>query len=117
MAAFETKSIVHRIEGQWSGQRRGLAASAVSERAQGSLLEVVGAYADPAEAITGKQRQVLNQSAPQGVRVDGLVALGRIDSTKWTNVPTGGINVNVERWTAADVDTVELSIQAHTKGR
>jgi len=69
MAPFETKSFGYRIETEWSGQQRGLAASAVSERAQGSLLVVVGAYADPAEEITIKQRQFLNQCAPPDVRM------------------------------------------------
>ena len=111
MAPFETKSFGYRIETEWSGQQRGLAASAVSERAQGSLLVVVGAYADPAEEITIKQRQFLNQCAPPDVRIDRLVALGPIDSTRWTNVSFGGLKINVESWTAADLETVELSIQ------
>jgi hypothetical protein len=111
MAPFETKSFVYHIEGEWSGQRRGLAASAVSERAQGSLLEVVGAYADPAEAITSRQRQFLNQCAPPDVRVDRLVALGPIDSTNWANVPIGGFSVNMERWITSELDIVELSLR------
>jgi hypothetical protein len=36
--AFETKSSGYRIDTKWSGQPRGLAASAVSERTQGSLV-------------------------------------------------------------------------------
>jgi hypothetical protein len=111
IAPFETQSFGYRIETEYSGRRRGLATSAVSQRAQGSLLVVVGAYADPAEAITGEQRQFLNQCAPPDVQIDRLVALGPIDSTRWTNVPIGGLKVNVESWTAADLDIVELSIQ------
>jgi hypothetical protein len=111
MTPFETKWFVYRIEGEWSGQRHALSACAVSERMEGSLLEVVGTYSDPAEAITSKQRQFLNQCAPPGVRVDRLVALGPIESTKWTDVPVRGFKVNVERWTAADLDFVELSLR------
>lgn len=110
-APFETESFIYRIEGQWCAQRRSLAALAVSERAEGSLLEVVGTYADPAEAITSKQRQFLNQCAPPNVRVDRLVALGPIESTKWIDVPVGGFRVNLARWTAPNLDLVELSMR------
>jgi hypothetical protein len=41
----------------------------------------------------------------------GRRALGPIDSTNWTNVPIGGFSVNMERWTAAGLDTVELSLR------
>jgi hypothetical protein len=71
-------------------------------------------YADPAEAITAKQRQFLHQCAPPSVRVDRLVALGPIASTEWTD-PVGGLHVNVERWTAADLDCLELSMRVEPK--
>jgi hypothetical protein len=116
MAPFETKLLVYRIEGQWSGHRRGLAASAVSQRVQGSLLEVVGAYADPAETITIKQRQFLNECAPPDVRLDRLVALGPIDATKWSDVAIAGFTVNVERWKTSELDMVELSLRVSPRG-
>ena len=111
VAPFDTKSLEYHIEGDWSGQRRTLAASAVNESAPGTLLEVVGEFADPAEAMASKQRQFLNQCAPQEVQIDRLVALGPIDSTKWSNVAIGGLEVNVERWLAQEFDFAELSLR------
>jgi hypothetical protein len=109
--SFETKVLEYRIEGDWSGQRRMLAASAVGERMRGSLLEMVGPFADPAAAITIKQRQFLKLCGPPDVRVDHLVALGPIVSTKWTDVEIGECTVDVERWITADLDVVELSLR------
>jgi len=110
-ASFETKSLEYRIEGDWSGERRTLAASAVNESAPGSLLEMVGAFADPADAMTSKQRQFLNQCAPPDVEIDRLVALGPIDSTKWADVVISGLVVNVERWLTQEFDFIELSLR------
>src|SRR5258705_6372710 len=58
-----------------------------------------------------KQRQFLNQCAPPDVRIDRLVALGPIVSTKWTDVPLDGFNVNVEIWVTPELAFVELSLR------
>lgn len=44
-----------------------------------------------------------------------LVALGPIVSTKWAGVRIGDIDVNVERWTVAELDFLELSIRVKRK--
>ncbi|MBB3606636.1 hypothetical protein FHT40_006327 [Mycolicibacterium sp. BK556] len=112
---FDTRVLEYRIEEDWSGQRRVLAASAVSTRSRGSLLEMVGPFADPASAITIKQRQFLKLCAPPEVRVNHLVALGPIISTKWAAVEIGPCTVNVERWITGEIDIVELSMRAEQR--
>lgn len=109
--SFDTKLLEYHIEGDWSGQRRVLAASAVSERTRGSLLEMVGRFADPAAAMTIKQRQFLKLCASPDIRVEQLVALGPIVSTKWSDVELGRHTVNVERWITGELDVVELSLR------
>ncbi|MEN4478738.1 hypothetical protein [Mycolicibacterium cosmeticum] len=106
---FDTKVLNYRVEGDWSRARRVLAASAVSQRTSGSLLETVGPFADPGEAISIKQRQFLKLCGPSDLHVGHLVALGPIVSTKWTDIDIGEGTVNVERWITADLDIVELS--------
>ena len=113
-APFDTKSFEYRIEGDWSGQRRVLAASAVSKRPQGSLLDAVKADVDAAAALSADQREFLDACVP-GVRIDRLLALGSISSTKYSDLPLDDLDVNMERWTVADLDFLELSIRVKSK--
>ena len=111
---FGHKSLKYRIEGDWSGERRVLAGSAVVGHQQGSLADVAGAdFAD--KALNTQQRQFLSQCANIAVPADRLVALGPIASTKWSDVPLGGMKVDAERWTVMDLDFLELSIRVEPR--
>ncbi|WP_169888425.1 hypothetical protein [Rhodococcus tukisamuensis] len=105
----------YRIEGDWSGPRRVLAASLVSSRTQGSLLEAVTAGDDAARALDGIQRQFLETGAQSPLHVDQLVALGHIASTKWTDLRLGKLDVDMERWQVADLDFLELSTRVEPR--
>jgi len=50
-----------------------------------------------------------------GVRIDRLLALGSISSTKYPDLPLDDLDVNMERWTVADLDFLELSIRVKSK--
>jgi hypothetical protein len=113
-APSKTASLEYRIEGDWSGQRRSLAASAVSKRPQGSLLDAVKTDIDAAAAVSADQREFLATCAP-GVRIDGLRALGPISATKFSDLSLGDLDVNMERWTVADLDFLEVSIRVEPK--
>jgi hypothetical protein len=94
---------------------RQLAASAVVEYPPGALLASAGAGADALDALTGPQRQFLQQCAKPGVAVEHLTALGPIASTKWGSIHLPGQRVDAERWTVLDLDFLELSIRVKPK--
>lgn len=107
----KTESFEYRIEGDWSGDRQSLAASAVIKPPQGSLLDAVRENMDAAAALSADQREFLAACAP-GVDIDGLRALGPISATKYSDVPLDDhLDVNMERWTVDDLDFLEVSIK------
>ncbi|MGV9870403.1 hypothetical protein [Rhodococcus koreensis] len=110
-----TESLEYRIEGDWSGERRGLAASLVSTRPQGSLLDAIGVDNGTARELKTIQRQFLETCAQPPLHVGQLVTLGPIVSTKWTDLALGDLEVNMERWQAAELDFLEVSIRVKPK--
>ncbi|HTQ21583.1 hypothetical protein [Mycobacterium sp.] len=112
--AFDRNGVEYRIEGDWSGPRHTLAASAVSTFGQGSQAQVGGTTLHE-QALTSGQTDFLAQCAKVPVSVSNLIALGPIASTKWSDVKVGDVEVDAERWIVADLDFLELSIRAKPK--
>lgn len=107
----------HRIEGDWAGSRRVLAASSVLTQPAGSVGKVV---TPPSAQVTAKdltvvfddrQRAFLDQCADLKVNPSGLVPLGPISATKWKGIKIGEFQVNAERWSVGKMDFLELSIR------
>ncbi|MFF7380832.1 hypothetical protein ACIP4Q_36920 [Streptomyces massasporeus] len=111
---FDGDSFEYKIEQDWSGTRQALSASATRSHPQGALLNAVAPGADAAAPLDSLQLQFLQECAP-AVRIDGLDALGPIASTKLNNVPLDDLEVDLERWTVADLDFLELSIRIKHK--
>jgi hypothetical protein len=109
-AAFENRDVEYRIEGDWSGEHHVKAASAVSTFGQGTQAQVGGQRLHE-QTLTSSQLEFLTRCASVPVSVDNLIALGPIDSTKWSEVAMAGLTVNAERWTVADLDFLELSLR------
>jgi hypothetical protein len=107
----DTDKLKYRIEGDWSGTRQVLAASLVSTGAPGSLLDAVAAGGNAAKALKTIQWQFLETCAVPPLHVQPLTALGPIASTTWTDLALGGLEVNLERWQAAELDFLEASIR------
>jgi hypothetical protein len=113
--SFKRKPLEYRIEGDWSGERRVLAASAVVEHAQDSLTAVVGTGSLD-RVFTPDQRQFVSECAAVDIVSDHLVLLGPIGSTKWQNLRIGSLDdIDAERWTVAGLDFLELSIRVKRK--
>ncbi|MFI6807903.1 hypothetical protein ACIBO6_23245 [Streptomyces luteogriseus] len=55
------------------------------------------------------------QACTPAVHITELVASGPIASTKLNNVPLGNLEVDLERWTVADLDFLELSTRIKRK--
>ena len=107
------KSLQYQIEGDWSGERHLLAASAVVSHSPGTLAVRAGF---PEAALTKQQQKFLDQCATVHVDIADLEPLGPIMSTKWSDVRlSGGVKVNIERWTVLDLDFLELSIRVKPK--
>jgi hypothetical protein len=113
-APFENDSLEYRIEGDWSGQRRSIAASAVATFGQGSLAQAGGGAPLRKGTLTSQQDSLLWLCSDVWA-AQRLVVLGPIASTKWDDVPLAGMKVNAERWTVEDMDFLELSIRVKPK--
>lgn len=113
-APFETDPHTYKIEQDWSTNGRVLAASLVHDHPPGVLSDAVELGADPAGPIDAVQDQFLHACA-RGVRVDGLVALGPIVSTKVEDVPLDDLEVDLEAWSAAGLHFLEASLRVKPK--
>lgn len=113
-APFAVQPLTYRIEEDWSGKRRVLAASLVRTHPPGALSGVVEQGIDPAAPIDAVQDQFLHACAPS-VSLDGLIALGPIHSTKAEDVPLGDLDVDLEAWSVAGLEFLEASIRVKPK--
>ncbi|MFG2806704.1 hypothetical protein [Streptomyces massasporeus] len=111
---FDRESFEYKIEEDWSGSRHVLSASATRVHPQGTLLNAVTPGAEAAAPLDALQLQFLQECAP-AVRFTELVALGPIASTKFNNVPLDNLEVDLERWTVADLNFLELSTRIKRK--
>jgi hypothetical protein len=112
---FTQQPLKYRIEGDWSGDRHVMAASAETSHRGGSLAEAVhGGHFD--RVFTRKQRHFVLDCTNIAVEVGQLLPLGPIASTKWQDLQIGGVKkVDAERWTVTDLDFLELSIRVKPK--
>ncbi|MFD4439391.1 hypothetical protein ACFWPK_06380 [Nocardia sp. NPDC058519] len=110
-APFTEPGVRYRIESDWSGERRMLSASVISLRSPGSLRDAVTQGVDVTDTLNSAQRQFLVSCTPPGVAVDNLRAMGPVASARWTGVSVGNLAADVERWTAAGLDLVELTLK------
>ncbi|TXS57569.1 hypothetical protein [Streptomyces sp. t39] len=107
-ARFDATPFTYRIEQDWSGEDRVLAASLVHDHPPGALVGAVEPGADPAAPIDAVQDQFLHACAP-AVPLDGLVALGPVVSTRADGVRLDGVEVDVEAWSVAGTELLEAS--------
>ncbi|MEU9701030.1 hypothetical protein [Streptomyces sp. NPDC047981] len=114
-APFEARPFTYKIEQDWTGSRRVLAASLVHDHPPGVLADVVTSPgADPATAIDAVQGQFLDVCVPE-VRLGGLVALGPIVATKIEDVALDDLEVDLEAWSVTDLEFLEASIRVKPK--
>ncbi|MDV7088639.1 hypothetical protein [Rhodococcus opacus] len=104
----------YRLEQDWAGQRRTLAASAVHQLAPGLIEGVTSNGNDLCTLFDDRQQQFLEDCADLRIAFAGLTPLGPVTAAKWKNVMVGDLDteVNAERWTFGGVDFLELSIRA-----
>lgn len=111
---FDAKPFTYKIEEDWSGNRRVLAASLARGHPPGALSGAVQPGADPGAPVDAVQDQFLHACAP-AVIIDGLVALGPILSKKVDDVSLDDLDVDLEVWSVVGLDFLEASIRVKPK--
>lgn len=107
----------YRIEEDWTGTRRALAASLQvmvdADRMTSGLAAAGGRRHEfsPRELFTDAQQDYLSACADRRVVLDALTALGPIEAVRWKDREIGGFDTKVERWTLDGLDFLEVSIQ------
>jgi hypothetical protein len=104
-----------KVEGDWVGDRRVVAASLVAD--QDEVKEVGRRQAPPSTVFTAEQEQFLLDCAPVKVRLDKLRVLGPVDAIRWSKVPLGRFKAVAEQWDVDDeLRFLELSILVRPPG-
>jgi hypothetical protein len=97
----------YRIEGDWTGERRVLAASLVTDLAAD---EIASALEAPEEAFSLRQLSFVRTCTNLPLGPAALTVLGPVAATKWSKVRVGEVRkVNAERWQVGGLDFLELS--------
>lgn len=104
-----------RVEQDWAGRRRVLAASWVADRPRGRIAAVRAGQDRVRRLFNDGQEQFLADCADLRVNLDALTLLAPVTTVRWKDVRVHGVDgVVVERWTIDDLDFVELSIRTDT---
>ncbi|MBO3749190.1 hypothetical protein J5X84_24190 [Streptosporangiaceae bacterium NEAU-GS5] len=102
----------YKVEADWSGPRKVLAASCTAERPDGRIA-AVRSGAKPIESLFGPdQERFLLDCAAIRVNLRALTLLPPIAATRWEPFDVEGLSVVAERWAVGDrLDFLELSIR------
>lgn len=114
LATESTGKLDFRLEEDWAGDRRVLAASAQCDVTDDVITFAKTRNELPADALSKQQRAYLAECATIRVNPDALVRLGPITARRWKKVgatPCTGLDVRAERWTVGDLDFLELSLK------
>ena len=102
-----------RLEEDWAGERRVLAASAQA-RLPHAVPPLTHRGPLPGEVLVKTQVAYLDDCAPLRVNPDQLCTLGPIRADRWTSMTSpdlSALGVRAERWRVADLDFLELSVK------
>jgi hypothetical protein len=103
-----------KLEADWSGDRRVLAASHSCERPGGVVREAGRGDRPVEDLFTADQLAFLQDCSETAINVATLTALPPVTATRWKEVlaAPSGLGVRAERWTVGDLDFLELSVVA-----
>jgi hypothetical protein len=107
-----------RLEADWSGTRRVLAASCVADRPEGRIAAVRAGKEPIRRLFNDGQEQFLADCTHVQVNLDALTLLPPIDAIRWHSVTIPDLRETVvaERWVVGQLDFLELSIKVDTVG-
>ncbi len=104
-----------KVEADWSGEQRSLAASCCSaDRAGGVVHDAGRGRRSVVELFTAHQVTFLQDCAGVPVDLGTLTVLPPVAATRWKEVDAAlrELEVRAERWTVGDLDFLELSVVA-----
>lgn len=98
-----------KVEADWSGDHRVLAASHTTERPEGT---VSGEWRSAADLLVPEQRAFLRDCAPIAINLETITLLPPVTAIRWRSVDAApaGLDPRAERWTIGDLDFLELSV-------
>jgi hypothetical protein len=103
-----------KVEAEWSGDRRALAASHTADRRGGLVADVAHGRRAVEQLFTAEQLDFLRECSGLAINLGTLTVLPAVTATRWRSVETAPpeLGVRAERWTVDDLDFLELSIVA-----
>jgi hypothetical protein len=103
-----------KLEADWSGDRRVLAASHSCERPGGVVREAGRGDRPVGDLFTPDQQTFIQDCSGTAINLATLTALPPVTATRWKEVAAAppGLDVRAERWTVGDLDFLELSVVA-----
>ncbi len=114
-ANSETDESELKIEADWAGVKRTLAASLTADWDDDRLARVRSGELPAASLFTGEQARFLEQCSPGHVNLDAVTALADITAMRWKEFPAKveglELSCRAERWSLDGAfDFLELSI-------
>jgi hypothetical protein len=107
----------YKLEADWAGTRRVLAASLTAKRPSGRIAKVRSGEQPLQTLFTQEQEQFLSDSSGTHVNLSALTMLPAVMATRWepfrASATAHELDIRAERWVVVDVlDFLELSIVA-----
>lgn len=103
-----------KLEADWSGDRRVLAASHTTDRPEGVVAKVGRERGSVANLFVAEQLAFLRDCAGVAINLRTLTVLQPVTATRWKSVEKAppDLKVRAERWTVGNLDFLELSVVA-----
>jgi hypothetical protein len=112
-----TEDWEYKLEADWAGTRRVLAASLTAKRPRGRIAKVLCGEEPLQTLFTQEQEQFLSDSSESRVNLNALTVLPAVTATRWepfrASATDPKLDIRAERWVLVDeLDFLELSIVA-----
>jgi hypothetical protein len=103
-----------KVEADWAGDRKALAASLTADRRNGVVAAVSRGERSVQDLFVDEQLAFVRDGAPIAINLGTLTVLPPITATRWGSVDgtPDGLDLRAERWTVGDLDFLELSAVA-----
>lgn len=104
-----------KVEADWAGRRRVLAASNTQGRRASLIRDVASGERPVRDLLTDEQRDFLANCADVAINLSALTVLPPVTAMRWEETDSLGppsLGLRAERWTVDDLDFLELSAVA-----
>lgn len=109
----ETDDWELKVEADWSGDRRVLAAALTADRPGDRIADVRAGRLPLSQLFHDGQQRFLADGSPIRINLDVLTLLPPVTAVRWPEFEVDPkLSVRAERWTVDDLDFLELSIVA-----